>query len=312
MKVESRFSVTYFYLPLIIGVAIICTGFYLGLHADAVANKNNTDAGMPALMMVFGGIFFAWLSLRRATTITVDKSGIEIRSFFAKKVIGEADILSINNFARGSLGVLRTSSGYGVNGISITTKNLNTVFLPGRYYRNILILKQAVQVNFNGLLIRPPSTEVVSTNSNARDGQAGEKFSGNALFSVHGLAYFVFLLVMFIVMAQTGYLLPFFGVFAISVVVLYFASGNVLNYFIISGNKLIIRNHVWWWRNKQFDISDIEQVVAEHNYHSANSLCINFKNFSTKNFSAGSLRNKTWKALLDKLAAKGVESLLEI
>lgn len=309
MEIKSRFSTIYFYVPLAITIVAVLGGFYIGLYTRATGVLNS-NKNMPALALVFGGALFAWLIIRNARAVSVNTHEITIRSLFSKKVIVAANISAINNFERGSLGFLRISSTRIVNGIGITMQDGGKVFLYTGYYKNTGTLKQALYANFGNLITSPSNSN--STGSGTAVSSGEEKFAGNPLFSVHGMAFSIFLVIMFVVMAQTGYLVPFWQVFAISAVVLYLGSGGMLNYFIVSGNKLIIKNHIWWWRNIQFDLDDIKQAVAEHHYKTPNSLCINFKNFTTKNYAAGSLYNKTWKKLLERLASAGIESISEI
>lgn len=63
---------------------------------------------------------------------------------------------------------------------------------------------------------------------------------------------------------------------------------------------------------KKYTGNALEQVIAESNWQVSNDLRISFKNNSTKTYGAGSLRDKTWKELIDKISSMGIPVACEV
>ena len=61
-----------------------------------------------------------------------------------------------------------------------------------------------------------------------------------------------------------------------------------------------------------YEINNINQVIVENRTKGSNMLEINFSDYSTKKYAAGSLRNTHWQALLQRLSSLGVEAKSEI
>jgi hypothetical protein len=75
----------------------------------------------------------------------------------------------------------------------------------------------------------------------------------------------------------------------------------IMNYFEISDNLFVVRNHNFFWSKKAYRITDIKEIVFESPVEMPNCLRVITKDFKNKLYPAGTLRDKTWLALKDKL-----------
>lgn len=78
-----------------------------------------------------------------------------------------------------------------------------------------------------------------------------------------------------------------------------------MNYFILTKNKLIVKNPIWIWKRIEFDLKTIKDITILQPLKSPISLNIKTEN-SSKLIGATSLRNKTWKKLKKDLEEKNL------
>lgn len=135
-----------------------------------------------------------------------------------------------------------------------------------------------------------------------------EIFKGNQFTSLRGISlwglilFFTYLLFSTMETPKTG-LLVFFGVFVIFWFVLH---TWLMHYFGLSKDYLVVRNHNFFWMVKVFRLTDIKEIVYETQGKQPNCLRVITKDFKNKLYPAGTLRDKTWLELKDKLEAQGV------
>jgi hypothetical protein len=63
---------------------------------------------------------------------------------------------------------------------------------------------------------------------------------------------------------------------------------------------------LFFWKKKTYEIGSIKEIYFVGKYHSSNSMQIVFRNYRSKEFLAGSLREKNWLALKNRLESEGV------
>ncbi len=80
-----------------------------------------------------------------------------------------------------------------------------------------------------------------------------------------------------------------------------------MHYFQMSDNYFLIRNHNFFWKKKAYNIADIEEIIFETQGKMPNCLRIITKDFRNKLYPAGTLRNKNWLVLKDKLQAHNIK-----
>jgi hypothetical protein len=135
-----------------------------------------------------------------------------------------------------------------------------------------------------------------------------ETFKGNQFTSLRGISlwgligFFGFLLISKWQSPPLG-LLIFFGAFGTFWFVL---NSWLMHYFGLTKDYLIVRNHNFFWKVKIYRLTDIKEVVYETQGKQPNCMRIITNDFRNKLYPAGTLRDKTWLDLKDKLEAKGV------
>jgi hypothetical protein len=137
-----------------------------------------------------------------------------------------------------------------------------------------------------------------------------KEYRGDLLTSMNGILMFgwiVFILIMAfskpnVILSNIGALLSIsFATMAICGMMIY-----QLHYFAITDTQLIIKNHVWVWKNKVYQLDDIVEVAIETPHKRSTSLRVIDKNFNSKLYSAGTLRDNTWKELLNELVDRQI------
>lgn len=135
-----------------------------------------------------------------------------------------------------------------------------------------------------------------------------ETFKGNQFTSLRGISLwgliglFSFLLISKSPIPSLG-LLHFFGAFGTFWFILH---SWMMHYFGLTKDYLIVRNHNFVWKAKIYRLVDIKEVVYETQGKQPNCMRIITNDFRNKLYPAGTLRDKTWLDLKDKLEAKGV------
>ena len=136
-----------------------------------------------------------------------------------------------------------------------------------------------------------------------------EIFKGNQFTSLRGISlwgligFFTYLISSSKNKMPPIWLLIFFGVFG----TFWFAFNSYLmHYFALSDKYFAIRNHNFIWKDKVYKVDDIMEIVFETRQKMPNSLRIITKDFRNTLYPAGTLRDKVWLDMKDKLELKGI------
>jgi hypothetical protein len=88
--------------------------------------------------------------------------------------------------------------------------------------------------------------------------------------------------------------------------IFFWSFGTQMNYFLIDDGYLIIKNHYLVWMNKKLNLQDITEVDVEQPNKRSKGLRINTRDFKSKLYGAGSLRDKNWQELMNDLKLIGI------
>ena len=89
----------------------------------------------------------------------------------------------------------------------------------------------------------------------------------------------------------------------------YAGFGQQMNYFEISGEVFIIRNHYFPWKKTEINIDEILQANLEKYHHRRSyGLRIITSDYKSRLFYAGSLWGSTWDELFTDLGSMGVKT----
>jgi hypothetical protein len=135
-----------------------------------------------------------------------------------------------------------------------------------------------------------------------------ETFKGNQITSLRGImlwgfiGFFAFLLISRTQLASIGFVI-FFAVFG---TFWFLLNSWLMHFFCIAKDYFIVKNHNFIWLTKIYRIKDINEIVFETQGKKPNCLRIITKDFRNKLYPAGTLQNKTWLEMKDRLEKKGI------
>ena len=81
----------------------------------------------------------------------------------------------------------------------------------------------------------------------------------------------------------------------------------LMNYFKVSDNFFVVRNHNYFWKKHIYGIRNIKEIVFETQGKMPNCLRIITNDFRSKLYPAATLRDRDWLKLKNRLEACGIE-----
>jgi hypothetical protein len=130
-----------------------------------------------------------------------------------------------------------------------------------------------------------------------------EYFTGNQFVSFRGLSLWILIGVI----TYIGFLdskipsISFCIFYVLSISFWFFFNSYLMYNFRMSDKYFVIKNHNFFWTNKIYAISDIIEIIFEQQGKAPNCLRIITKDFKNEIYPAGTLRDKTWLDLQDRL-----------
>ncbi|MEX6690088.1 hypothetical protein QTN47_21445 [Danxiaibacter flavus] len=291
-----------FYLSLVLGTFFFITIATVLLFTTNKSEKKEQlkakDKLIPLVSIACYG--FAGYSLYRyiknVPTISLDKDFIS----FNEKTFSIADIDKLELTGKRPF---KYAINFPMEAAMLTFRNGETKYIFDDMYSNSWeiksFLKQVVVDKNNFCQI---SSSIIDENSVAADFY--ETYKGNQFTSLRGIllwgliGFFIFLLLTnkrstTVWLTTFLFCLSFFWFFAFS---------YQMHFFQVSDNYFLIRNHNFFWKKKKaYKISEIKEIVFETQGKMPNCLRIITKDFRNKLYPAGTLSDKTWLALKDKL-----------
>ena len=305
--VTSKFSFSNVYLMCGFIIAILLLAIYLILHAEIMLrNKfgSTMSAAYIGLMFLILPLAYLYYNQKYFLKIGITDNLIILKTFFWQRPYSITDIKSIDLFARKNIGLL--SSRRKSNGISIVTCD-QSYFLNDLYYSNTPEIKASIYDTFKSVIVdQTEEAHDVKSISSTSFAFANEKFYDNFLFSADAITFITLYILLFLLYKQESTMLIAcisFGLLAMLILLFIFKA----NYFLLSGNQLIVKNQLLRSKNIVFDFSNIANIVIERGYRQSNTLRINTKNFYSRTFQAGGLWNGTWRRLIQELQTAGIE-----
>ncbi len=130
-----------------------------------------------------------------------------------------------------------------------------------------------------------------------------ETFKGNQFTSLRGISLWGLIGILVYLVINNKRPVQIAGVLFVLTFSLFWglAFSYQMHYFQISHNYFLIRNHNFFWKKKAFKIDDIKEIVFETQGKMPNCLRIITKDFRNKLYPAGTLNDKKWLALKNKL-----------
>lgn len=248
--------------------------------------------------------------LSRFPRLTIDRTGITFSTIFKTKVYEWNEVEDIqltgkqfHKFLFASMPVEATTFKFSDN---------STIIIWADYYRNISDLR--VVLDRANKLLEDKSKSLSSldftinrqTYSDTEVGFSSEdEYNGNYLLTFNGLFFWGFLIFIGYMVSKkpTIFMTNYGAVLSISFAtfVLCGSLSYQMHYFIVTDKFLIVRNSIWFWRKDIYSLDNIREVVIETPHRLSTSMRVITRDYKTKLYPSGNLKDKTWQLLREKL-----------
>ena len=287
------------------------------LFTGSVALLKSDNRGF--LLIGFGLVFLTIgiLAVRHYmqlfNQIRLNEGGIEIKGLLKHKTYKWSEVQSVNLTGKEYETFMFMSMP--MEAISIQLKGAVREIILVKFYSNMDRIRTALHFVNLRLTQREEITsdcfiQVQRQEPLIEDTTSLEKYSGNHLLTMNGLVAhgsWVFVGWLFLFSDGPMNLIPkaVFSFFILAFCIGLF--GYQLHYFKLSEQFLIVKNHVWLWKNDAYHIKDLREVVFEEPHKMSTSLRIITNNYETKLYPAGSIKNKSWSRLCKKFGKMGIQ-----
>lgn len=312
-QIKSKYN--FFLIGLLLTVIVEIFGLLGTLSIFKVIEDLEYGVPFTKTLFIVPLIFFPFIFytvyylLTSFPVLTINSTGIRLTTVFNSKSYFWGDIEEIQLTGKQPHKFLFISMP--TEATTIKFKDGTLFYLWVDYYRNKSGLR--VVLDRASRLLKQSAKRIISldfnierkhfTRTDIKDIN-GEEFNGNHLFTFNGLLLYSWLA--FIAFSAFKLTDVSFDSF-IPIIILTFVALSVpaltifqMNYFIITPELLIVKNTIWFWRKEIYCLKDISEVVIETPHKRETSLRVITTDFRDKLYSAGSLRNKTWKRLIEK------------
>jgi hypothetical protein len=246
-------------------------------------------------------IYTVYRYCRNAPKIRIDDLNISFKSeTFAFSDLQEIEITGKKSFPY--------LFGYPMEATTLRFSDGQTKYIFDAMYQNSwqikLFLKQVIidKTGFSG-------QSVHHIDRSELDGEYYDVFKGNQFTSFRGILLWGIIgyLTYSAVTNKTAHKNRSLLVYVFTCIFWFFINSLLMDYFEVSQTFLVVKNHNLWWRRKAYRLSDIQEVVFETRGKLPNCLRVIRKDFKYKLYMAGTLSNKTWLSLKDKLESYGIK-----
>ncbi len=308
-KIKSKFSIVQVVL-----VPLLMMALTIGLSSMILfASFEEINEGTPlsetpfwaAFIMGPLGLYAFYYYLNIFRTVKIDNYGITVSNIFKSTNYLWTDIKRINLTGKELEKFLWIGMPFEAFTIEMNNGNKRTFF--SKYYRNSPAILQSLQL-IKKQLSKSQKPQLGGfeykrlSSPNIRNFSTLTEYNNNHLVSFNGIVIYGFT-------AFMGYLLltadrPIYpgGLFLLGFTSIFWLGlGYQLHYFLLDNEYLVIKNHIWFLRTHKYRLSDIYEIVFETPHKTSTSMRINTKDFHTKLYPAGSLKNSTWNRLMEEL-----------
>jgi hypothetical protein len=303
--VSSKFSFR-FYLGFIIAAGPLTFGLYGLTHPSqmTVIKHGVRENGSAICYVLVGvGLLSITFQLIKSFTLKVWSDRIVINHLFSHTTVLKEDIITIDLLGRMKGSAFDRRSSF----IIIDRKRGKRILIPDRDYRNTPGIKRALQLYYPASpadqALRQPISDPEITDLQV------EKFAGKWFLSGYGIGLCflsLFAALLFFGAHSNLTAAEKAGLTLAFILLFYFPVGSQLYYFKMSGGSLVIKNHFYPWYTRMIRLVDIRSAAFENPRADMVILHITTKDFQSPRFSANSLREPQWKALMQKFKEKGI------
>lgn len=298
--VSKRHPIKFYFSIILVTIFVIGIGLSILFFYQDFVNKGQlkpTEKLMPVFSMAFFviAVYSVYQYFKNAPIITLDKDFITFNNQrFLLTDIKDVILTGKQPFK------------YGINfpmeGAKLTFNSGETKYIFDDIYSNSWEMKlfiKRVVIDKNNFLQGDQST--IDKNAVARDFY--ETFKGNQLTSLRGISLWgVVLIFAYMFLNDEKPHTPALTIFLFGFSAFwFFLHSHLMNYFQVSDNFFVVRNHNYFWKKRVYNIFDIEEIVFETRSKMPNCLRVITKDFRNNLYPAATLQDATWLDLKDKL-----------
>lgn len=288
-------------LMMLCGLGFLMVYMFVGLYSEGKLKASDYVILLLGLTLLWMAFYTTRQFFKASPKITVDETSI----LFPGEKYKLADIKKIKLTGKVPFKLLFNIP---TEGISLTFKDGTQKYLYDGMYANTWQIKLFLEK----VVIKKQDwqeSSISKVDSKLLKHEHIDIFKGTQLTSLRGLSlwgiigFFVYLPILHEPSPTTEGVI-FFVVFS----VLWFLYGSwLMHYFGLSKEYFIVRNHNLLWRKQIYRYTDIKEVVFETQLRMPHCLRVTTKDYRNKLYPAGTLRDKTWMALMRELGRKGVK-----
>lgn len=306
-KIETQRHPLKFYATIVFGFLFLFAlgsfTIFIGLENEASDQSKHKHIVLPIMgsIVCFLAIWMVYSYWKNSPKIIIDKTNVKIgnetfRLNSIKDVIltGKMPFRFIINFP--------------MEGTAILFDNGREKILFDDMYSNSYEVKSFLeQVIINKQEFK--TSTIKKINKNELRFENTEKFIGNQFTSLRGISLWglIGFFTILIIGKETSMKLVGVIFFSLLGAFWFLLHYWLMHYFELTRKFLIVRNHIFIWKMKIYDLSDIKEVVFETQGNQPNCMRIITNNFKNKLYPAGTLRNKTWLEMKKRLETRGVK-----
>ena len=276
-------------------------------------NSDLTNIILPILFFVLA-IYLITKFLDKFPVLTITRNGIEFRFFFKTEKYNWNEIENIEITGK------KQFVEFFVTPTEATTfhfKNKAEKIFWVENYTNSSEIRQVLE-RVNKILsdtsksLNSLSFETVPSikSSDVIEIENQKIFNDNHLLSANGILFYGFLIfTLFIIFQNPSEIIEkydellFISFFNL---MFCFAFSYSMNYFIFSEKNLIIRNSIWFWRKKVYDIENIKEIVIDMPFRSPICFRVITKDFNSNRYLASNLQDSTWRNLKNYIVERKI------
>lgn len=313
MPIISKRSFAGFYLMVFL-LPFICLAFavtsVVGFIMEAQTGDTYYGWIFPIIIFPSLAVYLIYTGLKNGPKITLDNEFISFNR----------NIYSLSEIKKISMNGKRPFKGSKIprQGASITFNDGEVKYIFDEIYSNISEIKSFLQqVVIERKEYIPAVEPCIKESVVSRDSYDTFKenlfasFSGISLYGMIGYCLYLILVhkddygILFVI----GFVQVTDLWFLIIFIIIWFLMGSHWTYYFqVSSNFFIIKNHNYFWWEKVYRISNIQEVIFDQRGYRlpTTALSIITKDFHFKRCMAGTLHNATWLKLKDKLESCGI------
>jgi len=307
---KSRFSFWYIYFLYTLFLSVNALGIYFLSHPEMEFKGRlgikTSGITFGIALIVLTALCIYWLS-RWTIQVVIKDSFIELKGIGKHIIIQKHEIAKLNLTGRESIWFLIIPSM--TSAIIIELTDGERYILSDCFYRQIHLLKMELQNFYSGG--KDKSSRTITKDKRLLDSDIPftEKFSGNFLLSVNGVIISGVGLACLYMLADNNKKNQLIIYFLIGLFfsLFYFAFGRQSHYFYLSEDKLTIKNHLFFWKQKSIPLIDIKKIIIETPHQQSTGIKVITNDFRSNLYCGGSLRDKTWQQLKERLKKLGIK-----